>query len=164
MRYGGRMNYLKRFHNGTRVRGLQFESGTASLLRQGYKGHATRATQGKKGRKNHAKLRNEPELVGPDFLHNILKINVLRLRDRKHDSGSFSRKWLVTKSAVNAVPHPLTNRRQGTPPVVERSVDRGGGFVRLRTLSFSPFSWRSISALGRDKTLERISCTWLSKN
>jgi hypothetical protein len=43
----------------------------------------------------------------------------------------------------------------------ETGVDRGGGFARLAALSFSPFSWRSVSAFGRDNTLERIPCTWL---
>jgi hypothetical protein len=46
----------------------------------------------------------------------------------------------------------------------ETGVDRGGGFARLAGLSFSPFSWRSVSAFGRDNTLERIPCTWLLGN
>jgi hypothetical protein len=35
----------------------------------------------------------------------------------------------------------------------ETGVDRGGGFVRLAALSFSPFSWRSDSALLGGTTL-----------
>ena len=46
----------------------------------------------------------------------------------------------------------------------ETGVDRGGGFARLAALSFSPFSWRSVSALGRENTLGRIPCTWLLRN
>ena len=35
----------------------------------------------------------------------------------------------------------------------ETGVDRGSGFARLAELSFSPFSWRSVSALLGGRTL-----------
>jgi hypothetical protein len=93
-------------------------------------------------------LRNEPELVGLDFTHNILRANILRLSDRKSDSGSFSEKWPVTKVVANGVPHPSMSGQCQVRPVVERSVDRGGGFARLRAKfppvigdPFLPFDW-----------------------
>ena len=55
-------------------------------------------------------------------------------------------------------------QRHPGPVRAERSVDRWGGFGTLPALSFSPFSWRSVSALGRKNTLERIPCTWLLRN
>jgi hypothetical protein len=63
-------------------------------------------------------------------------------------------------------PQRLTSfvQRHRGPVRAERSVDRWGGFGTLPSLSFSPFSWRSVSALGRESTLERIPCTWLLRN